>query len=1067
MSENVKMKLELLPSENLPANEAVITCEGVSVKNAKGGSTGELQHRRGVDKINCSRLKKVICKMADKDYKDDNIDCNELIAYWMMEGFLGQVNSVEEAYRKGHEIFMELNYEKIPNPALYEKRRRNDSVSVSMYERYHGSRYSTMGLGFVDVFDEGVTPKLGKLVPHNGVIRTPEDEVIRILEYNKRKTPEEEALGTCLLLDGNQLDRQVLGNFKRHLKHLAYFNPRTNVLQRQLPTLNLTVLILRGCRFLEKIEACIGEMSDLEILEISGPCSIKTIPDIFKKVTKLRSLNLSYLGIEALPKYSFPKLNKLRWLILRGCSGLLELPSTRDMKKLEVIDLYGATSLRKLSTTNFRNHLKIRMLDLSNTHVKRVPCLFDYNDSDSATVTHLFLRNILEIYVFDIVQKLLSLKVLDVSGAVHLKQINIEPLEELVILDLSGTDLVSLPDDSFRMLTKLTDLKLSKTKLSSLPNISHLSSLQVLDLSGCKDLKGLGEIPFGQHWPGLLSLNLSDTSIEKFTILDSSSPSSSNPHVLEHLQVLNLSNTPIKELPSLSQLKSLIQLLLAGCSEIESVPDLKSLTVLEVLDLSGTKVEHEVLDKASRGLRKLLLKDCSRIEMPLNLASFTQLQELDLRGSSVVEFPEDILKMTHLNRLCLPHVIRITGDDWSKINDNLLKKVLWDQPAKIFESVSIVINNEVDHSMLAKPSKENHLFRLVDSQDSWEAYFKQFQFSPKEAVIRFDGVELVFKGHHPLANKERYRKPQSPSVEIHGFSSFPEESEIALKKAVNVALVDNSFLSSLSDEYFQYAETMKVCWINSCSKMELLLKGELQNAGAFRCLETLVLSNLAMLKAFCEESEKSPSQSIESLKHMYIDCCPVLKSIISPSHLPENLETLHIKFCDKLEAVCDGKTSECILPKLHELNLLGLPELHHIGADLPSLHTLIISQCPKLDNLGSILQPAQSCLTRLTLDSCPQLKHVFSSSMLPENIQELEIRSCDELVAVFDSAGSSSSTSKPSLPSLHRLQLWNLPKIKSIEGKFPSLEKREIKYCSRLLQEHWPKVKTNLHNPGE
>ncbi|KAL8139310.1 hypothetical protein V2J09_005331 [Rumex salicifolius] len=1034
------MILELLPSENLPSNEAVIICEGVKQCDKPSNQTGELHHRRGEDKINCFRLLK---EMTQKD--ENALDYNEVIAYWMMEGYLGHVDSVEEAYRKGHDIFMEFKYVKIPRSELHQKRRFNNMASVTSYERYRGFYYSTLGVGFVDVFDfgKGETPMLGKLVPDEGVVRT----------YGSGHCK-------CLLLDGNRLDRQVIKHFTKHLQSLAYFNPRTNLLNslvaNKLLGKNLTVLILRGCAFLEKIEPSIGDMSPLTILEISGPSSIKTIPDIFLKLTNLRSLNLSYLGIDSLPRYTFPKLIKLRWLILRGCTGLRKLPSTRDMANLEVIDLFGATSLEKLSTTNFRGH-PIKMLDLSNTHVKRVPCLYN-RTTTSATVTHLFLKNISEIYVFDIVGKLVSLQVLDVSGAVHLKQIDIEPLEHLVVLDLSGTSLDSLPKSCFKKLSKVTDLNLSNINITELPEISHLSKLQVLNLSGCKKLEGLGDIPFGK-WPSLLSLNLSDTNLEKFTILDTSGASSSHHH-LEQLQILNLSNTKIQELPSFSQLKSLIELHLAGCSELASLIDLESLTELDVLDLSGTKVEKEVLDKAPSGLKKLLFKGCSLIKGALHLKSFTLLQELDLRGTDVEEFPEDIVTLTRLNRLCLPHGIRITGVEWSRIKDKLPNEIIWDQPINIFESVNVVISNRADHSMSAKPSKEDQLFHLVDTQDSWEAYLKQFQFSavsPKEedkdAVMSSSGVELVFKGNHPLARKPPYFKPQSPSVEIHGFSCFPEDAKTALEKAVNVALVGNSFFSSLSDQFIRCMKVMEVCWINSCSKMEVVI---VDSRGS---LETIVLSNLESLRSF-SGANVLPYEESESLKfkHVYIDCCPVLSFIFAPSLTPRSLETLHIKFCDELETVCNGDSE---LPNLHELSLLGLPKLQRIGAELPSLQNLTISQCPEFNVLGRILESAGSRLTRLSLDSCPQLVHVFSSSMVMENIQELEIRSCDNMKVVFDSAeaASSSSSSTMSLPGLKRLQLWNLPKLKSIGGGFPSLEACEIKYCSRLPRDLWPQVK--------
>lgn len=37
-----------------------------------------------------------------------SVHCNELIAYWIIEGFLGHVDSIEKAYEEGHRVLMDL-----------------------------------------------------------------------------------------------------------------------------------------------------------------------------------------------------------------------------------------------------------------------------------------------------------------------------------------------------------------------------------------------------------------------------------------------------------------------------------------------------------------------------------------------------------------------------------------------------------------------------------------------------------------------------------------------------------------------------------------------------------------------------------------------------------------------------------------------------------------------------------------------------------------------------------------------------------------------------------------------
>lgn len=112
---------------------------------------------------------------------------------------------------------------------------------------------------------------------------------------------------------------------------------------------------------------------------------------------------------------------------------------------------------------------------------------------------------------------------------------------------------------------------------------------------------------------------------------------------------------------------------------------------------------------------------------------------------------------------------------------------------------------------------------------------------------------------------------------------------------------------------------------------------------------------------------------------MYLNCCPKILCVFSLLLQPENLEILVIKFCDNLEALFDPKSGQCELPKLHTLQLLGLPKLKTIGC-----------KTPNLDNL--------------TVGECSMLVNVFSPPHLSENLAILQIRGCDHLDTVIESS---------------------------------------------------------------
>ncbi|KAK8479364.1 hypothetical protein V6N12_012469 [Hibiscus sabdariffa] len=86
---------------------------------------------------------------------------------------------------------------------------------------------------------------------------------------------------------------------------------------------------------------------------------------------------------------------------------------------------------------------------------------------------------------------------------------------------------------------------------------------------------------------------------------------------MEALEVLGLSDNPIKSLPhSLSTLKNLTSLLLVCCKYLENVP-LSNLRVLKKLDLGGTKIKE-----IPRGMENLMSLEY------LNLGSFNIIKEI-------------------------------------------------------------------------------------------------------------------------------------------------------------------------------------------------------------------------------------------------------------------------------------------------------------------------------------------------------------------------------------------------------------------------------------------------------
>ncbi|KAM4085589.1 hypothetical protein ACJW30_10G039200 [Castanea mollissima] len=650
---------------------------------------------------------------------------NELIACWILEGYFGPVDHVEQVYEEGHRVLVELI-----DRHLLKIRDDNavvvEGLALTILDCCPDRNEGKSSLGLARVFEGGHWQGFGRITHADGLIKT----MCNRDKWDKVST---------LLIDGSRLSREVLDTFFQPMKRievLALFNPTIKTLPSNLSEMNkLRLLVLRGCDLLENVDD-IKKLESLTVLEISGATSLKKIPDdFFHKLLQLRSLKLSAVQIKSLPS-TISELSELRRLILRGCASLEELPRLQKLENLLVLDLSGAIELRKLKDKTFKAHAKLRMLDLSQTKIDRLPFL-----KNLGNLTQLSLRCCKCLTRLPSLKSVSQLEILDLSGSSMLKENQDEifpSMDGLKTLNLSNTAIRHLPsnnnslpnlelmnlsdalsldkieDNIFEHLRYLRHLKLSRTNLQKLPSLSNLCNLEILNLSGCSALKEIVDQSF-RHMTCLQQLNLSETKIECLPSLSNLSnlcqlllrncvnlkelPPLESLSKLEeldlcgarslketeakflenmvHLRFLNLSGTELK-LPPTSNLTNLTQLLLQRCRLSELCPNLDKCTQLEVLNLSETDIQSLPSLENFSNLRDLNLRDCSSLEKLPCLKSITHLEVLDLWGTRVKEFPYEISQLTHLKRLNLPDLKDVQTLDWGKIK-NLPEELNWDQ----------------------------------------------------------------------------------------------------------------------------------------------------------------------------------------------------------------------------------------------------------------------------------------------------------------------------------------------------------------------------------------------------
>lgn len=962
---------------------------------------------------------------------------NELITYWILEGYLGHIDSIEKAYEAGHCVLMDLLDCRILKEleAGYVIMYKHE---LDLYALLQPGFGTTAGLGLATVLDPEQDVFCGRITHGDGIMKT-------IDAY------EDGQYVSTLMRDGSQLIGEVSPDFflesKQKLRVLAFFNSTIRSLSSLLSDMkSLRMLIFRGCDIMDDVNEIL-DLENLIVLEISGPSCVKILPDnFFEKMPNLQILNLSELHIESLPT-SLYICQKITWLILRRCPKLESLGNIQKLTELTVLDLSDSTSLSLIKDKHLLSKLSLHTINLSNTRIKIIPIIKDLEN-----LTHLFLSDCMDmsrLRGMASLDKLLvlglsnskkfkefhdqsfgtmtALKVIDLSGCSinrlpanisnpsylylrgcpRLKKLfSMEILKALEVLDVSGSSrLVEVEPDFFEQLTVLRVLNLSKTIVKSLPSVSSLISLrelilshcasleelkgldslkllEVIDLSHCSALKSIEDNSF-QHMSRLQMLDLSYTKIKtlpslseayslrrlilkRCTNLELHHPLPNLSKLVElnlssvslfegganfvdsmcDLEILDLSETNLKHLPSLSKHKILNQLYLRGCLDLNEVIKFDELTELEVLDLSGTAVTGLENLHCLCKLRHLLLKDCSNIQE-------LQLGICDLLQPNVAVLPCGIKELTHLELLDLPNKDS-EGSDTTKNPQEHRNQQQWiisSWPAEALE------NN--DDEPIISVSGAQFLDLFEGNPNMLTTSFPKFRFLIRPTKMKntcrkkyIYKDELVFRD--TWATTEVAHSMQR-SLEIRGFESYPKGVEQVLSHAKFVIFIDNPCIKWVSETYLNSMKELEGCWIERCNEMECVVKINVtaesgqqlkeitnQEGGS----ETRKAAGAIGLKSV-PSSGNLQRNSFNNLKYFYLNFCPKLSVVFPSSQRLENLEILEIKFCAELKSLFEDKSAE--LPRLVTLHLWALPKLKTVGAPMPALLSLKVGECPMLD----------------------------------------------------------------------------------------------------------------------
>lgn len=380
------------------------------------------------------------------------------------------------------------------------------------------------------------------------------------------------------------------------------------------------------------------------------------------------------------------------------------------------------------------------------------------------------------------------------------------------------------------------------------------------------------------------------------------------------LSILDLSyNKKLESLPNfVSELRSLISLVLHGCDSLKHVPPLGELQALLRLVISNTSIKE-----APQGLEKLInlkwLDLSSNKSLNMDFGSFsynlTKIQYLDLQKSNALIEVEDIQRMKMLE--CLG------GDFDCKDHNQYMQKML-------------------DMSFGLKTYNLTFVNAYDESVWNWDHYVN---------------LKRFVAGDH-----------ETKSIQFGDCDHF---SHILPKDVTCLRIKENSHWVCLCDALsYITSSSLRKIGTYDCQQLESLfcLSGSCSFCTKILKLEVLKLRSLQSLTIVCKVDvdvgqSLSPDGIFSCLKQFDIIGCNLIEKLFTPQLVLQlqNLETIRVENCDSMKEIFavsnsdDNDRSIISLPKLTLLSLDNLPELRIVckgNISCESSPKVYIFNCP-------------------------------------------------------------------------------------------------------------------------
>ncbi|KHN07375.1 putative disease resistance protein RGA3 [Glycine soja] len=289
--------------------------------------------------------------------------------------------------------------------------------------------------------------------------------------------------------------------------------------------------------------------------------------------------------------------------------------------------------------------------------------------------------------------------------------------------------------------------------------------------------------------------------------------------------------------------------------------------------------------------------------------------------------------------------------------------------------------------------------------------FVEKDFHGKSLTTKAVGVRTIF---YPDAGAEANFKAYKYLRILHLTNSTFETLPPFIGKLKHLRclnLRNNKKIKRLPDSICKL-QNLQFLFLDGCTELETLPKSLRKLISLYNfeittkqaVLPENEIANLSYLQyltiGYCDNVE-SLFSGIEFpvLKALSVWCCKRLKSLpLDSKHFPA-LETLHVRYCDKLE-LFKGHEDQNFYSKLKEVGFWEMPQLeilpHWVQGCANTLLSLHLSYCFNLEVLPDWL-PMLTNLRVLDIELCPKLRSLPDGMHCLTALEHLRIKDCREL----------------------------------------------------------------------